>query len=106
MNIEHIFPKGRRPDWDVVEPSGLSHCCGDIGNLTVLGIVKLNSKVANGSFDGKCEYYAKNSGVDMTLEVAQDYRKRGWDAKAVKHRAAHLGNLIATVWRLDNVTKT
>ena len=64
---------------------------------------KLNGNVGNEVLPLKKPYYAKNTELEMTQEIAKKYQ--AWDVAAILKRATEMIPLIIEVWNFDNPSR-
>ena len=107
LTIEHLMPRSwQTKDWpiqtlesesraDVAEKrNGLIHT---IGNLTLV-TKKLNSKLANKSWDNKQQALKKHSSLFLNKELCDEASLTVWDENAINSRARHLAGVATKIW--------
>jgi len=99
-SVEHIMPQEWRTNWD----TGLSpkdavtrdRILQELGNLTLV-TQALNSKVSNGSWPTKREYFQLVSDVLITNEAVH-LGGDSWDETTIQQRTAMLVSQILSIW--------
>lgn len=98
--VEHFMPQKWRKHWiaDLTEDEQFirDETLQQLGNLTLV-TQKLNSKISNGPWSSKCEYFLKHDDVLITKEAMRS-APASWDEDAIEKRTERLIDQIIGIW--------
>ena len=114
LTIEHLMPRSwKTKDWPIPALEGESKANAaekrdslihTIGNLTLV-TKKLNSKLANKSWDNKREALSQHSSLFLNKELCGETFLKVWDESAINNRARYLAEVATKIWPSPNHTQ-
>ncbi len=96
-NLEHILPEHPSEDWAYIEEAKQNRLIYRLGNITPLETAR-NRDLGNGDYATKRAAYQR-SDFQMTQAVAERYDT--WDEQKIEARQKHMGDVAASIWRID-----